>query len=114
MSIESNINYLEYEIESNKKRIASMEKYLEENPSISIYKRQINQNMYYYKKYRTAGKSVSKYMGKGNDSVQELLAEIEAQNTKRKRIKENCKNLKKNTVAMEKQLTIARRVYLND
>ncbi len=113
MSIESNINYLDYEIASNKKRIDSIEKYLEENPSVSIYKRKVNQKTYYYKKYRKEGKSVSKYLGSDKDKIDSVLEEMQNKNQERKRIKENYKKLKKTNIALERQLRIARRSYVN-
>lgn len=113
MSIESNINYLDYEINSNNERIALIEKYLEENPSVSIYKRNVNQKTYYYKKYRKQGKSVSEYLGSDNDKIDNLLEEIQNKNLERKKIKENRKKLKNTNSALEKQLKIARKSYVN-
>jgi hypothetical protein len=113
MSVESNINYLDYEIKSNQDRIALMEKYLRENPSISIYRRQINQRVYYYKKYRKEGRSVSEYLGTNKDNIDEVLETIKAKNSERSKVKENCKRLKKINIALEKQLRIARRAYSN-
>lgn len=113
MSIESNINYLDYEISSNNERIALIEKYLDENPSVSIYKRNVNQKTYYYKKYRKKGKSVSEYLGSDKDKIDNLLEEIQNKNLERKKIKENRKKLKKTNLALEKQLKIARRSYVN-
>ena len=113
MSIEANINYLDYEIQSNKRRIASMEKYLDENPSISIYKRAIHQRVYYYKKFRECGKSVSRYLGTDSESVREMLLEIQEKNLKRKQVKEKLKKTKKITTALEKQLIIARRATVH-
>ncbi len=113
MSVESNINYLDYEINSNKDRIALMEKYLRENPSISIYRRKINQRVYYYKKYRKDGRSISGYLGSNKDNIDELLETIKAKNSERSKVKENCKKLKKINRALEKQLGIARKAYAN-
>ena len=113
MSVESNINYLDYEITSNKDRIALMEKYLRENPSISIYRRKINRKVYYYKKYRKDGRSISEYLGSNKDNIDELLETIKAKNSERCKVKENCKKLKKINRALEKQLRIARNAYAN-
>ena len=113
MSVESNINYLDYEIKSNKDRIALMEKYLRENPSVSIYKRKINQRVYYYKKYRKDGKSISEYLGTNKDNLYEVLKTIKAKNSERSKVKENCKRLKKINIALEKQLRIARKAHAN-
>jgi hypothetical protein len=114
MSIESNIDYLDYEIKSNMERIASMEKYLEENPSVSIYKRKLNLKTYYYKKFRRDGKSISEYIGSGKDDLVEVLKEIQAGNLERKKVKEHCKKLKKINTALRKQLRIARKAYVNE
>lgn len=91
-----------------------MENYLEENPSESIYKRKVKQRIYYYKKYRKHGKSVSEYLGPGKSDIDKLLKELKAKNLKRFKIKENCQKLKKINTALEKQLEIARKAYAND
>jgi hypothetical protein len=113
MSVESNINYLDYEIKSNKDRIALMEKYLRENPSVSIYKRKINQRVYYYKKYRKDGRSISEYLGSNKDNMDEVLETIKAKSSERGKVKENRRRLKKINTALEKQLRIARKAYTN-
>ena len=113
MSIESNIDYLDYEIKSNKERISSMEKYLKKNPSVSIYRRKLNRKIYYYKKFRRDGKSISEYLGSGKDDIEEVLKKIQDKNLERKKIKKNCKKLKKINIALEKQLRIARKAYVN-
>lgn len=113
MSVESNINYLDYEIISNQDRIALMEKYLRENPSISIYKRKINQRVYYYKKYRKDGRSISEYLGRNKGNIDEALKKIADKNSERRKVKENCKKLKKINRALENQLRIARKAYAN-
>jgi len=110
MSVESNIDYLDYEIQSNTKRIALMEKFLRENPSISIYKRKINHRSYYYKKYRKEGRSISEYLGISSSRIDEILKEIEIKNAERKKVKENYMKLKKINTALKKQLRIAKAI----
>jgi len=51
MSIESNIVYLEEEIKNHQERLQLMERYLKDYPAISVYKRKIRGNIYYYKKF---------------------------------------------------------------
>jgi hypothetical protein len=114
MSIESNIGYLDYEINSNKERLALMEKYLLTNPAQSIYRRKIDRNTYYYKKFRKDGKSVSQYLGNNPDQLAEIIKEIEAKNQERQQVKKKYKKIKEITAALEKQLKIAGKVYLNE
>lgn len=113
MSVESNIDYLDYEIKSNKERITAMKKYLEEHPAVSIYKRKLNRKTYYYKKFRKDGKSISEYIGSDKNDMEELLKKLQANSLERKKIKEHYYKLKKINIALEKQLKIARRAYNN-
>ena len=111
MSIESNIGYLDYEISSNKEKLALMEKYLLTNPSLSIYRRKINRKTYYYKKFRKDGKSVSQYLGNDPNQLTEIMKEIKDKNQERLKVKEKYKKLKEITAALEKQLKIARKAF---
>lgn len=113
MSIEANIVYLEEELKSNRERLKLMVEYLRQNPSISIYKRTIRGNIYYYKKYWKGGKSISEFLCKDDGAFEERSKEIKAANEKRQHVKKQFEHLNKVTAAMEKQLKIARRTYDN-
>jgi hypothetical protein len=113
MALEANIVYLDEELKSNRERMGLMTEYLKENPSVSIYKRKIRGHIYYYKKYWKDGKSVSEFLCKDEAGYEERLKEIEASNEKRRQIKAQFKKLKQETIALEKQLRIARKAYEN-
>ena len=113
MALEANIVYLDEELKNNRERMELMEKYLKENPSVSIYKRKIRGHVYYYKKYWKHGKSVSEFLCKDDAGYKDHLKEIEASNEKLRQIKAQHKKLKQVTSALEKQLKIARRAYEN-
>ena len=113
MALEANIVYLDEELKNNRERLVLMEKYLKENPSVSIYKRSIRGHVYYYKKYWKEGKSVSEFLCKDGIDVEGRLKEIDAANEKRRQVKSQLKKLKQVTAALEKQLRIARRAYEN-
>lgn len=111
MVMEANIVYLEEELKNNRERLELMEKYLKENPSVSIYKRTISGRSYYYKKYWKNGKSVSDFLCKDEDNYNEILKAIKASNEKRRKIKEQSKKIKNVVSALTKQLRIARGAY---
>lgn len=111
MSIESNIGYLDYEISSNKERMALMENYLLTHPKQSVYQRKINQKTYYYKKFRKDGTSVSQYLGNDPQQITSIINEIMAKNQEREQVKAQYKKLKAITSALEKQLKIVSKVY---
>ncbi len=113
MSIESNIGYLDYEISSNKEKMVLMENYLLTHPTQSVYHRRINQKTYYYKKFRKDGTSVSQYLGNDPQQLTNIIKEIEAKNQERQQVKAQYRKLKEITAALEKQLKIAGKVYLN-
>jgi hypothetical protein len=113
MVLEANIVYLEEELKNNRERLELMQKYLKENPSVSIYRRKINDRVYYYKKYWKDGKSVSDFLCKDETDYHEHMKEIKAANEKRKKIKAQFKKLKQTAAALEKQLKIARKTYEN-
>ena len=109
--MEANIVYLEEELKNNQERLELMEKYLKENPSVSVYKRTISGRVYYYKKYWKNGKSVSDFLCKNEDEYKEILKSIKASNEKRRKIKEQLKKTKNVVSALTKQLRIARGTY---
>ena len=111
MVMEANIVYLEEELKNNQERLELMEKYLKENPSVSVYKRTISGRIYYYKKYWKNGKSVSDFLCKNEDDYEEILKSIKASNEKRRKIKEQLKKTKDVVSALTKQLRIARGTY---
>jgi DNA repair exonuclease SbcCD ATPase subunit len=111
MALEANIVYLEEELKNNRERLELIKKHLKENPSVSIYRRKINDRIYYYKKYWKDGKSVSEFLCKSETDYHEHMKEIKAANEKRKKIKAQFKKLKQTTTALEKQLKIARKAY---
>ncbi len=113
MALEANIVYLDEELKSNRERLELMAKFLKENPSVSIYKREIRGNLYYYKKYWQDGKSISEFLCRDESGYEERLKEIEILNEKRRTIKIQFKKLQQVTLALEKQLRIARRAYEN-
>ena len=113
MALEANIVYLDEELKNNRERLVLMEKYLKENPSVSIYKRAIRGHVYYYKKYWKGGKSVSEFLCKDDIDIEGRVKEIDAANEKRRQVKSQLKKLKQVTAALEKQLRIARRAYEN-
>jgi len=112
MALEANIVYLEEELKNNRERLEVMKKYLKENPSVSIYKRKINDRVYYYKKYWKEGKSVSKFLSK-NGTDDEQVKGIKAANEKRQKVKAQLKKLNQVIAALEKQLRIVRKAYEN-
>jgi hypothetical protein len=113
MALEANIVYLEEELKNNRERLELMKKYLKENPSVSIYKRKINDRVYYYKKYWKEGKSVSEFLSKNGADDDEQVKGIKAANEKRQKVKAQLKKLKQVTAALGKQLRIARKAYEN-
>jgi hypothetical protein len=112
MALEANIVYLEEELKNNRERSEVMKKYLKENPSVSIYKRKINDRVYYYKKYWKEGKSVSEFLSK-NGTDDEQVKGIKAANEKRQKVKAQLKKLNQVIAALEKQLRIVRKAYEN-
>jgi hypothetical protein len=112
MALEANIVYLEEELKNNRERLEVMKKYLKENPSVSIYKRKINDRVYYYKKYWKEGKSVSEFLSK-NGTDDEQVKGIKAANEKRQKVKAQLKKLNQVIAALEKQLRIVRKAYEN-
>jgi hypothetical protein len=115
MALEANIVYLDEELKSNQEHLVLIEKYLKENPSVSIYKYKsaIRGNVYYYKKYWKEGKSVSEFLCKDGTDVEKRTKEIDAANEKRRQVNTQLQKLKQVTAALEKQLRIARQAYEN-
>ena len=113
MALEANIIYLEEELKNNCERLELMKKYLKKNPSVSIYKRKINDKVYYYKKYWKEGKSVSEFLCKNGADYEEKAKEVKAANEKRQKVKAQLKKLNQVIAALEKQLRIVRRTYKN-
>ncbi|UCH97586.1 MAG: hypothetical protein JSV88_12255 [Candidatus Aminicenantes bacterium] len=113
MVLEANIVYLEEELKNNRERLELMKKYLEETHSVSIYRRKINDRVYFYKKYWKDGKSVSEFLCKDETDYHEHMKKIKAANEKRQKIKAQLKKLKQTEAALERQLKIARKTYEN-
>lgn len=113
MSIESNIVYLEEEIKNHQERLQLMERYLKDYPAISVYKRKIRGNSYYYKKFWKNGKSVSKFLCKNEDEYRREMKEINAANRKRQIIKKQLQEIRQTIKALKKQLQIAKKAYKN-
>lgn len=111
MVMEANIVYLEEELKNNRERLELMNKYLQENPSISVYRRKVSGKPYYYKKYWKDGKSVSEFLCKDEDECKEIMDEIKAYQQKRREIKEQYKKIKNVISALNRQLKIAREAY---
>lgn len=113
MSIESNIVYLKEEIKNHQERLQLMEKYLKDYPAISVYKRKISGNIYYYKKFWKNGKSVSEFLCRNENKYQREMKKIEAANKKRQIIKKQLQETKHAIKALKKQLQIAKKAYKN-
>lgn len=111
--MESNIVYLEEEIKNHQERMQLMEKYLKDYPAISVYKRIIRGNIYYYKKFWKNGKSVSKFLCKNEDEYRREMKEIHAANRKRQIIKKRLQEIKQTIKALKRQLQIAKKAYKN-
>jgi len=113
MVLESNIVYLEEEIKNHQERLQLMERHLKENPAISVYKRKIHGNIYYYKKFWKNGKSVSKFFCRSEDEYRRGIKEILSANKKRHMIKKQLQETRQTLKALKKQLRIAKRAYKN-
>lgn len=111
--MEANIVYLQEEIKNHQERLQLMEKYLKDYPAISVYKRKISGNIYYYKKFWKNGKSVSKFLCKNENEYQREMKKIEAANKKRQIIKNQLQKTKDALKALKKQLQIANKAYKN-
>ena len=111
--MEANIVYLQEEIKNHQERLQLMEKYLKDYPAISVYKRKISGNIYYYKKFWKNGKSVSKFLCKNENEYQREMKKIEAANKKRQIIKNQFQETKDAIKALKKQLQIANKAYKN-
>jgi len=110
---ESNIVYLEEEIKNHQERLHLMEKYLTDHPAISVYKRIIHGNIYYYKKYWQNGKSVSNFFCRSEDEYRRGMKEIRAANKKRQMIKKRLRETRQTIKALKRQLLIAKKAYRN-
>lgn len=113
MSMESNIVYLEEEIKNHQERLQLMERYLKDYPAISVYKRKIRGNIYYYKKFWKNGKSVSKFLCKNEDEYRREMKEIHAANKKRQIIKKQLQEIRQTIKTLKRQLQIAKKAYKN-
>lgn len=113
MALESNIVYLEEEIKNHQERLQLMEKYLKDYPAISVYKRKIHGNIYYYKKFWKYGKSVSKFLCRSEDEYRREMKEIHATNRKRQIVKKQLQETRQTIKALQKQLRIAKKAYKN-
>jgi len=111
--MESNIVYLEEEIKNHQERLQLMERYLKDYPAISVYKRSIRGNIYYYKKFWKNGKSVSEFLCKNEDEYRREMKEIHAANGKRQIIKKQLQEIRQTIKALKRQLQIAKKAYKN-
>jgi len=111
MGLEANIVYLEEEIANLQERIAVILNFLQNNPSASIYCRNIKGKVYYYKKYRQGSKSVSKFFGSSSFDLAGALKKLKAENEKVQKAKEQLARLKKEILALKKQAKIARKAF---
>lgn len=96
MSIATQI--IEKELERNGRMIKEYENELLELPKGKLTIKNINSHSYYYLKYRTGEKVITKYVGKDNCDVSELNDRLD----KRKHIEEMLKQLKSERKELEK------------
>jgi len=113
MVLESNIVYLEEEIINQQERLQLMESYLKDHAAVSVYKRKIHGNIYYYKKYWKSGRSVSEFLCRSEDEYRRRMKEIDAANNKRQMIKKQLKEIRQNLKTLKGQLKIAKKTYKN-
>ncbi|MBU4268361.1 MAG: hypothetical protein KJ808_05880 [Acidobacteria bacterium] len=111
MGLEANLVYLEAELRSLQERIAAIRDFLLANPSSSIYRRKIKGRVYYYKKFRKGGKSVSKFLGGSGFDHKAAAWEFKRENEKSEKAKLQLAKLKREKLALEKQARIARKAY---
>ncbi len=114
MVLESNIVYLEEELKNHQERLQLMETYLKDHPAISVYKRKIHGNIYFYKKFWKNGKSVSKFFCRSEDEYQKGIKEIHSANQKRHMVKKQLQEIRQTIKALKKQLRIAKKAYKID
>ncbi len=96
MSIATQI--IEKELERNERMIKEYENELLKLPKGKLTIKNINSHSYYYLKYRTGEKVITKYVGKDNCDVSELNDRLD----KRKHIEEMLKQLKSERKELEK------------
>lgn len=113
MGLEANVVYLEEEIANLQERIEAIRSFLQDNPSASIYRRSINGKIYYYKKFRQGGKSVSESLGNSSFDFKESSRKLKVENEKVKRAKGQLVRLKKELSALKKQAKIAKKALEN-
>ena len=113
MPLEANFVYLDEELNRSLERLISMKRFLQENPRVSVYRRAIRGNNYYYKKYWKDGKSVSEFLCRSRDEYRARLKEIEGANKKRERVKEQVRSLQVSIKALRRQLEVVRHAYKN-
>jgi hypothetical protein len=111
MAIEANIVYLKEEIKNFQERIDSIVDFLNQNPLVSIYCRAINGKIYYYKKFRKNGESVSEFFGNEKFDIRNERKKIDAENRKIRKAKFKLMAFKRGKEAMEKQLKIAQKAF---
>lgn len=81
---------IEKELERNERMIKEYENELLELPKGRLTIKNINSHSYYYLKYRSGEKVITKYVGKDNCDISELNDQLD----KRKHIEEILKQLK--------------------
>ena len=111
MVLEANIVYLEEELKNQIERLELTQKYLKEHPCVSVYKRNIHGNEYFYKKYWKNGKSISDFLCRSKDAYQIKIKEIRQLNKKRLQAKQQIQIIKQSINALQRQLRIAKKAY---
>lgn len=111
MPLEANLVYLDEELKRSQERLISMKRFLLDNPRVSVYRRAIRGNAYYYKKYWKDGKSISEFLCRTSDESRARKKEIEEANKKRERVKGQVRSLQASIKALQRQLDIVRRTY---
>lgn len=111
MPLEANIVYLDEELKNSRERRALMERFLKDNPAVSVYARSVHGNAYYYKKYWKNGKSVSEFLCRGDKEYKARIKDIEAENKKRGLVKAQLKSINMSIKALQRQLRIAKKAH---
>lgn len=109
MGLEANIVYLEEEIKNIQDRIAMIQSFLLANPSASIYRRNINGKIAYYKKFHRGTRPVSEFLGNNSYDFKGALKKLKSENEKILKAKGQLAKLKIEMIALKKQAKIAKK-----
>lgn len=112
MGFNANKAYLQDEIERLNLRLQQVEEYLSSNPSVALQERLINNNIYFYIRYKENGKSISKFYSKSRDKAMDLKKELNNKNELRKKLKIEKKKLKRLISLLNSQLKIVNKALL--